>query len=141
MGIALAALTLLAPGCATQRIGARVPDHHGRASAGSYEGHHGHGPPPHAPAHGYRHKHHDHDVQLVFDSGLGVYLVVDIADLFFFDDHYYRWHDGHWLTSKRFDGRWTSLHQGKLPRGLRHYQGKAHKKKSGGRGHGPGSPR
>ena len=47
------------------------------------------GPPPHAPAHGYRHK-HEHGVELVFDSQLGVYVVVGWKDHFFSAGRYYR---------------------------------------------------
>ncbi len=41
------------------------------------------GPPSHAPAHGYRNKEHKQrykGIDLVFDTGLGVYVVVDMAD-------------------------------------------------------------
>ena len=62
------------------------------------------GPPPHAPAHGYRHKHYNHD--LVFDSGLGVYLVLGRPDYYFWDNRYFRYHDGYWQFAADLDGRW-----------------------------------
>ena len=63
-----------------------------------------HGPPPHAPAHGHRHKLRGHGGSLTFDSGLGVYVVVGHGDLFYWRDHFYRWHDGGWQTSAPKDG-------------------------------------
>jgi hypothetical protein len=78
------------------------------------------GPPPHAPAHGYRHKHHTHagSVDLVFDSGLGVYVVVGWPDHYWSDDHYYRWVDGGWLRSAHLDGGWAACSSGRIPPGL-----------------------
>ncbi len=76
------------------------------------------GPPPHAPAHGYRHKHGHHGVELVFDSQLGVYMVVGWDDVFFLGDHFYRIVDGGWQISARLDGGWAHMHPAKLPRGL-----------------------
>ena len=78
------------------------------------------GPPPHAPAHGYRHKHvsHGSSVDLVFDSGLGVYVVVGWPDHYWRDDHYYRWVDGTWMVSVKLDGGWISCGSSRLPPGL-----------------------
>ncbi len=56
------------------------------------------GPPPHAPAHGYRHKRHS-GPELVFDSALGVYMVVGHEHHYFHDGHYLRRHDGVWRLS------------------------------------------
>ena len=61
-------------------------------------------PPPHAPAHGYRH-HHPQGVDLVFDSGIGAYIVLGFDDLFFFDGVYMRFYDNRWHTADRHDGR------------------------------------
>ncbi len=64
---------------------------------------HGHGPPPWAPAHGYRrnhqraYQHRDATVDLAFDSGLGVYVVVGLPN-------YYYW-DGFYLRSKPVKGK------------------------------------
>jgi hypothetical protein len=78
------------------------------------------GPPPHAPAHGYRHKHKTHagEVQLVFDSGLGLYLVVGWPGHFYDTGHYYRKADGVWLISTRLDTGWVAVSAKKLPPGL-----------------------
>jgi len=79
------------------------------------------GPPPHAPAHGYRRKQHvDHgaDLELVFDSGLGVYVVVGIPDLYFFSDHYFRLGDAGWQISLHHDSGWTLAAQSQVPDGL-----------------------
>lgn len=116
----------------------------------SHHGHHGHhpgpaigrpGPPPHAPAHGHRHKHGD--TQLVFDSDLHVYVVVDLADHYFYDGWYFRLHDGRWTTSVSIRGPWTVADFSSVPERLQaKYHGKNGKKKgkpahARGRGHGP----
>lgn len=84
-----------------------------------YPAHHhdqGYGPPPHAPAHGYRAKYHDHD--LVYDSGLGVYVVIGLPDYYYVDGYYYRHsHDG-WYYSKELDRDWNGYDDRKLPPGL-----------------------
>ena len=79
-----------------------------------------HGPPPHAPAHGYRHKHHSHagEVEFVFDSGRGVYVVVGWPGLFFVDPHYFRQIEGRWHLSARIDSGWTLASPKRLPPGL-----------------------
>lgn len=78
------------------------------------------GPPPHAPAHGYRHKHHAQagEIELVFDSGLGVYVVVGWPGHYYNDGHYYREADGVWHVSSRLDAGWAALSAKKLPPGL-----------------------
>ena len=94
-----------------------------------------HGPPPHAPAHGYRHKHKTPrgHVQLLFDSGLGLYVVVGWPGHYWHKDHYYREVDGAWQISVRLDQGWSSARAKHLPRGLakKAARGKGHKK------HGP----
>jgi hypothetical protein len=77
----------------------------------------GYGPPPHAPAHGYRHKHR-HGGELVYDSGLGVYVVIDLADHYYYDNHYYRYHQGGWQVSVRMSGPWDWVEVRTLPPGL-----------------------
>ncbi len=93
------------------------------------------GPPPHAPAHGYRRKHHDDGVEMVFDSGIGVYVVVGQSDCWWHDDHYYRWRDGVWLSAVHVSGPWTAVEVSVVPGGLR-----AHKVKAKGKGKAKGSP-
>lgn len=77
----------------------------------------GYGPPPHAPAHGYRHK-HKHGVELIFDAGLGVYIVVGYPNYYFYDDLYYHYHNGMWHASHILDGQWKVITNKKLPPGL-----------------------
>ncbi len=74
-------------------------------------------PPAHAPAHGLRKKHHDHELR--FDSGLGVYVLVDLPDLYFWDDVYWRFRDGVWLHARLSSGPWIVVHDHpRIPPGL-----------------------
>lgn len=100
----------------------------------------GHGPPPHAPAHGYRAKSRQ-GADLVFDSGLGVYVVVNLPSVYFWGDFYYReGRDRHWERCDRLDGAWVGVVEASVPPGLR---GKKSGKHSGppgkSKGHGPAS--
>ncbi len=98
-------------------------------------GKHGKGPPPHAPAHGYRHKHQD-GVELVFDSGRGVYVVVEIPNEYYFDGHYYRLRADQWAVSTHVDGPWGVIDEVSIPAGLKTSpSGKHKKKKHRGRGY------
>jgi len=111
--------------------------------APSYEPPHqhgGHGPPPHAPAHGRRAKHgqgHHHgdgaaEAGLVFDAALGVYVVVDVPDHYFWDGVYLRVENGRWYSSVDLDGgHWEPRSEAKLPPGL----AKRHKDNWGKAGH------
>ena len=93
------------------------------------------GPPPHAPAHGYRHHHH-HGVDLVFDTGLGVYLVADVSELFFFNDLYIRYQDSHWQVSVKLDGPWRSANEREVPVKLKNAKGpKQHPGRGKAKGH------
>lgn len=78
----------------------------------------GHGPPPHAPAHGHRRK-QVCGVELVFDAGLGLYVVVGHPDHYYCDGHFYRLTAGVWEMSLRFDGGWALTTGKPLPPGLR----------------------
>ncbi len=94
------------------------------------------GPPPHAPAHGYRAKHGHHD--LVYDSGLGAYVVLGYDDLYYLDDHYYRFHDGYWLYSRYIDDDWRRIDYDHVPSRLRHsrdHGDRDHKHRGRGRGY------
>jgi hypothetical protein len=82
------------------------------------------GPPPHAPAHGYRHKLERDGVDLVFDSGLGVYVVVDLVDVFFYEGHYYRCEGERWFISPRPRDGWLVVAVTEVPGGLRVAKGK-----------------
>ena len=88
----------------------------------------GYGPPPHAPAHGYRHRHQE--AILSFDSALGVYVVLDRPDHFYFEGRFLRVHAGSWQMSSSLGGPWSPCSFSSLPPGLR----KAHPPKA--RGHG-----
>lgn len=77
----------------------------------------GYGPPPHAPAHGYRHRYR-RGVDLVFDSGLGVYLVAGVDRTYFYDGRFYRFRRGHWEESRDYDGNWRRSSGRRLPPGL-----------------------
>ena len=78
----------------------------------------GHGPPAHAPAHGHRRKHAP-DVQLVFDSGLGVYVVIDLPNHYYLDGCYYRFNGTHWQTSVDLKSGWSTVPPHSIPPGLR----------------------
>lgn len=71
------------------------------------------GPPPHAPAHGYRHKHAGHD--LVFDRDLGVYVVVDLRDVWFLDGSYFRLAGDRWEIAVSAGGPWRVASVGAVP--------------------------
>ena len=107
---AIALLAFMTMGC--------VHPHHARRDRPRVVQAHKPGPPPHAPAHGYRHKHHAHGVDLVFDSGLGVYLVVGLADHFFLHDQFYRRSGGEWFVSAELGHGWTAVGSSVLPKGL-----------------------
>ncbi len=92
----------------------------------------GHGPPPHAPAHGYRHK-HQQGVEMVFDVGMGVYIVVGYPKYYFYNNSYYRYHNGIWKMSVYIKGPWVIITESDLPPGLKK-KGKSKKKKHPGRG-------
>jgi hypothetical protein len=101
----------------------------GNRGPGVVHGSGGHGPPPHAPAHGHREKHHgpSGDVELTFDSGLGVYVVVDLPNHYYWDGTYLRIEDGRWYASAELGGDWSPRSESALPPGLRKKQA----------GHGP----
>lgn len=86
------------------------------------------GPPPHAPAHGYRHNYHGHE--LVYDLGLGVYVVVGLPSIYFYSGIYYRYDGDHWSYSHDLDKGWHK-HKGdrEIPPGLAKKKGKRKKGK------------
>lgn len=79
----------------------------------------GNGPPPHAPAHGYRHKHKSKGVELVYDSGRGVYVVVGLPDHYYYDGHFFRIRGAQWEISLNTDGGWKPVYEDSIPPGLR----------------------
>ncbi|HUV66186.1 MAG TPA: hypothetical protein VMW24_20005 [Sedimentisphaerales bacterium] len=95
----------------------------------------GNGPPAHAPAHGYRRKQVS-GVELVFDSGRGVYVVVGFPDHYYHDGYFYRLRAGAWEMSLKPDTGWASVSMASLPPGL---QARGHDNGNhNGRGHGNG---
>ena len=97
------------------------------------------GPPPHAPAHGYRHKHRGGE--LVYDSGRGVYVVIDFPNHYYFKGHYYRLGEIQWEVGVNLEGPWEFISYGELPKGLRvekKGKGKARGKSKGNSGRGLG---
>lgn len=94
------------------------------------------GPPPHAPAHGYRHRHHHSGVDLVFDSGLGVYVVAGLGH-YFHGGRFYRWHKNAWQVSVKARGPWHWADDHAVPRRLFKSKGRGrYKGKGKGKGRG-----
>jgi hypothetical protein len=130
MLLSLAIVTGLtfALGCTHASVGVGDGHDHGHVTTAK-----GHGPPPHAPAHGYRRKHHDAhhhgELELVFDSGLGVYVVVGFPLHYWLDGTYYRERSGSFEIAASIDGPWRT--SASVPPGL---AGKAKGKSSNGKG-------
>lgn len=111
---------------AGEKSGKHAPAHGRRAK---------HGPPPHAPAHGYRHK-QESGVKLTFDSGLGVYVVVDMSDVFFHNGVYIRLEDDHWQVSVSLGDDWHEAKHDEVPVKLKKAKGSKHKGKGRSKGNG-----
>ena len=79
----------------------------------------GNGPPPHAPAHGHRHKHKAKGVDLVYDSGRGVYVVVDLPDHYYYEGRFFRIRGTQWEVSLQVSGGWKPVYEDSIPPGLR----------------------
>lgn len=122
--VACAALTLFIGACAP--FSSVTIGRGGQPSVHSDTNRH-HGPPPHAPAHGYRHKHQhqQQDLELVFDSGLGVYIVVDIPDRYYWNGYYLRIDGDQWYASVNLDSGWEPRSDDSLPPGLKKKHPKA----------------
>ncbi|MGD8395035.1 MAG: hypothetical protein PVF43_06140 [Candidatus Eiseniibacteriota bacterium] len=134
------ALVAMAPGLSCGPSSLR----HGHSVPGRV---HETGPPPHAPAHGYRHRHQRDGVELVFDAGRGVYVVVGLPACYFLDGIYYRRVSQQWEMAIEIEGDWTAVARDGIPAGLRSEDGKtdappgARGKASGkSHGHGHGTP-
>ena len=78
----------------------------------------GHGPPAHARAHGYRNK-QVAGVELSYDSGLGLYIVVGRSNHYYHNGYFYRCHGVVWQISSEPNGGWKSISKESLPSGLR----------------------
>lgn len=95
----------------------------------------GHGPPPHAPAHGHRRKHQG--LELVYDSGRGVYVVIGFPSHYYFKGSYYRLRGTQWEISTSIKSGWYAISEQSLPPGLRAKQeDKSKTKERPGRGRG-----
>ena len=91
------------------------------------DGYEHNGPPPHAPAHGYRHKHKKHDLE--YNSDLGIYVVIGLAEHYFIDGIFYKRTKHGWYSSHDIDKAWKEYKKDNLP-------GKLHKKYSDKKEHG-----
>ena len=81
------------------------------------------GPPPWAPAHGHRHEHRE-GVELRYDAGLGVYLVVGHPRHYFRGELFYRQLNLSWAASAGIDGPWWTIAVDDVPLGLRRSRAK-----------------
>jgi len=79
----------------------------------------GHGPPAHAPAHGYRRNKQVAGVELVFDSGMGAYVVVGHPDHYYNEGYFYRCVNGQWEISLKPDAGWGFVAVESLPPGFK----------------------
>lgn len=113
----------LLTGCNTIGIGIQIP-----ATSHPQTTYHNPGPPPHAPAHGYRHKHH-HGHELIYQSGIGAYVVVNAPETYFVDNLYIRMStDGRWMVSAVLEGGWRLAVNNEVPYKLKEYKKKKSKK-------------
>jgi hypothetical protein len=76
------------------------------------------GPPAHAPAYGYRRK-HVAGMELVYDSSLGLYVVVGLSDHYYHEGYFFRLHGSLWEMSQKPDIGWKVVSESSLPPGLR----------------------
>jgi len=89
------------------------------------------GPPSHAPAHGWRHKHEKDGTEMVYDSGLDVFVVVGQRDCYFSAGQYFRYSNGSWEWSVQIAGPWKFVASyNDVPSSLceKHGKGKNHGK-------------
>jgi len=77
-------------------------------------------------------------VELVYDSGRGVYVVVELPNHFYFKGHYYRQRETQWEIGVHVDGPWEVVVEESLPKGLRGKKGKGKPKEHPGKGLGLG---
>ncbi len=110
--------------------------HYGRPGPGK-----GYGPPPHAPAHGYRYKNPKRGADLIFDSGIGVYLVAGLTNHYFDSGRYFRFFNGSWQVSSALKGPWGRIAVKGLPPGLRKKAGGSSGQHGKGKGKGRGKGR
>jgi hypothetical protein len=58
-------------------------------------------------------------VDLVYDSGRGVYVVVGLPDHYYFDGHFFRIRGAQWEVSLHASGGWKHVYEDSIPPGLR----------------------
>jgi hypothetical protein len=76
-------------------------------------------------------------VDLVFDSGLGVYMVVGFPDYYYWNGVYLRVDAGQWVQAPYLDAHWTPFPADHVPGGLRARADEPGKGNA--RGHGKGN--
>ena len=77
-------------------------------------------------------------MELAYDSGLGVYVAVELPNHFYFKGHYYRQRETQWEIGVHVDGPWEVVVEESLPPGLRGKKGKGKPKEHPGKGRGRG---
>ncbi len=93
---------------------------------------------PHHPPHGHVYVYGG--VDMVFDSGLGLYIVTGYPDCYFWGGHYYRYHAPYWEYSTGIHGPWrVERRYDALPPALRERHEFREPPPARGRG-GPGGP-
>ena len=107
--VLLASVILAISGCS-------VVLHRDRASG--REGGDRYGAPPDSPEHGYRYKQSD-GIELIFDSGIGVYVVSGNSYEYYHQGIYYRWNNNSWEESPQINEGWAPAPEERVPPGLR----------------------
>ena len=91
------------------------------AYPGYADGPYSYGPPPYAPAPGYRTSYPAHNMR--YDGQLGVYVLLDLPDHYYFNNVYYKYSRNNWFYRYQDRDKWRSFDGRKLPPGLaRKYQ-------------------
>ena len=72
---------------------------------------------PSAPAHGSRHPDRG-SPDMIYDSRLGLYVVLGYPDHFHDGKRYYRRLDGRWQRSTQLQEGWAEVRLGEVPRAL-----------------------
>jgi hypothetical protein len=96
------------------------------------------GPPAHAPAHGYRQKHPTQNVDLVYDTNIGCYVVVGHAGVYFNDGLYFRLAGDNWQVTASLNDEWRMASARVVPKGLKNHKNKQAKNNPG-KGNGRGN--
>jgi len=81
-------------------------------------------------------------VELVYDSGRGVYVVIGLPNHYYIKGRYYRRGEIRWEVGVHIDGPWEFISEDELPKGLRAKEkgkgkAKGKSKEHPGRGLGP----